>query len=291
MQSIQLLGKNRFLPFFLTQFLGALNDNLYKNGLTVFIAFQSVAISQSESNSLVNIAAGLFILPFFLFSTIAGQIADKYEKSQLIARIKLLEISIMLFAGLAFYLDSMAMLIGLLFLMGTQSALFGPVKYSLLPQALKDEELVGGNAMVGFGTFIAILLGLIAGVLITSIEETGTQWLSLAVLMTAVGGYLCSLKIPRAQANAPDLKIDFNLFRQLIQSFKHARDKESVFYSIMGISWFWFIGITMSPSCLTSCATSWAVTSRSMCYYWRFFPSALAPVHFCVSACQGESSR
>lgn len=244
MQSIHLLGKNRFLPFFLTQFLGALNDNLYKNGLTVFIAFQSVAISQAESNNLVNIAAGLFILPFFLFSTIAGQLADKYEKSKLIARIKLLEICIMLFAGLAFYLNSMSMLIGLLFLMGTQSALFGPVKYSLLPQVLRDEELIGGNAMVEFGTFIAILLGLIAGVLITSIEETGTMWLSLAVLVMAIAGYLTSLKIPVAKANAPELKIDFHLFRQFIQSFHHAREKESVFYSIMGISWFWFIGIT-----------------------------------------------
>mgnify|MGYP002639538442 CR=1 FL=1 len=244
MQSIHLLGKKRFLPFFLTQFLGALNDNLYKNGLTVFIAFQSVAITQSESNNLVNIAAGLFILPFFLFSTIAGQLADKYEKSLLISRIKLLEIIIMLFAGLAFYYQSMAMLIGLLFLMGTQSALFGPVKYSLLPQVLKSEDLVGGNAMVEFGTFIAILLGLIAGVLITSIEQTGTMWLSLAVLLMAVSGYLTSLRIPMAAANAPNLRIDFHLFRQFIQSFHHARGNMSVFYSIMGISWFWFIGIT-----------------------------------------------
>ncbi len=101
MQSIHLLGKRRFLPFFLTQFLGALNDNLYKNGLTVYIAFHSAAISQAESNQLVNIAAGLFILPFFLFSTVAGQLADKYEKSLLISRIKLLEIIIMSFAGLA----------------------------------------------------------------------------------------------------------------------------------------------------------------------------------------------
>ncbi len=244
MKSIDLLGKTRFLPFFLTQFAGALNDNLYKNGLTVFIAFQSAAISQSESNDLVNIAAGLFILPFFLFSTIAGQLADKYEKSFLISRIKLLEILIMLFAGLAFYLNSTVMLIGLLFLMGTQSALFGPVKYSLLPQVLNDDELVGGNALVEFGTFIAILLGLIAGVLITSIADNGTYWLSAAVLLMAVLGYLVSLKIPKLKPNAPDLKIDFHLFSQFIQSFRYAKDNRSVFYSIMGISWFWFLGIT-----------------------------------------------
>lgn len=244
MKSIQLLGERRFLPFFLTQFLGALNDNLYKNGLTVFIAFMSAAISQTESNNLVNIAAGLFILPFFLFSTIAGQLADKYEKSWLISRIKLLEILIMLCAGLAFYLDSMSMLIGLLFLMGTQSALFGPVKYSLLPQMLKQDELVGGNALVSFGTFIAILFGLIAGVLITSIENTGTYWLSLAVLCMAVLGFLISLKIPSAPSASPELKIDFHLLRQFKQSFHHARVNQSVFYSIMGISWFWFLGIT-----------------------------------------------
>lgn len=244
MKSIDLLGNARFLPFFLTQFSGALNDNLYKNGLTVFIAFHSAAITQSQSNDLVNIAAGLFILPFFLFSTVAGQLADKYEKSMLISRIKLLEIFIMMFAGLAFYLNSISMLIGLLFLMGTQSALFGPVKYSLLPQMLKDDELIGGNALVGFGTFIAILLGLIAGVLITSIEDTGTTWLSVAVLVMALLGYLISLKIPRAVANAPDLKIDFHLIRQFVQSFQYAKENRTVFYSIMGISWFWFLGIT-----------------------------------------------
>lgn len=244
MQSIQLLGKKRFLPFFLTQLLGALNDNLYKNGLTVFIAFQSAAISQADSNNLVNIAAGLFILPFFLFSTIAGQLADKYEKSLLISRIKLLEIFIMMFAGVAFYFQSMTMLIGLLFLMGTQSALFGPVKYSLLPQVLKDEELIGGNALVEFGTFMAILVGLIGGVLITSIEDTGTMWLSLAVVVMAVSGYITSLKIPLIKASEPELSIDFHLIKQFIQSFHHARKTPSVFYSIMGISWFWFIGIT-----------------------------------------------
>lgn len=244
MKSIGLLSKKRFLPFFLTQFSGALNDNLYKNGLTVFIAFQSASITQSESNDLVNIAAGLFILPFFLFSAIAGQLADKYEKSLLISRIKLLEIVIMLFAGLAFYLNSIPMLIGLLFLMGTQSALFGPVKYSLLPQVLQDEELIGGNALVEFGTFIAILIGLIAGVLITSIENSGSYWLSLAVFCMAVIGYLVSLKIPLAKADDPELKLDYHLLRQFIQSFHFARENRSVFYSIMGISWFWFLGIT-----------------------------------------------
>jgi len=240
---MKLLNKKRFLPFFITQLLGALNDNLYKNGLTVFIAFQAASISQAESNSLVNIAAGLFILPFFLFSTLAGQLADKYEKSRLIAHIKLLEIVIMLLAVLAFYWQSTTMLIGLLFLMGTQSAFFGPVKYSLLPQVLKDEELVGGNALVEFGTFMAILVGMILAVLITGIENNGTVWLSGAVVMVAIIGYWVSLKIPTLKASEPDLKIDFNIVKQFKESFNLARQTPSVFYSIMGISWFWFIGI------------------------------------------------
>ncbi len=240
---MKLLNKQRFLPFFMTQLLGALNDNLYKNGLTVFIAFQVASISQAESNNLVNIAAGLFILPFFLFSTLAGQLADKLEKSRLIAHIKLLEIMIMLLAVLAFYWQSTTMLIGLLFLMGTQSAFFGPVKYSLLPQILKDEELVGGNALVEFGTFMAILAGMILAVLIMGINGQGVFWLSVAVVVVAVFGFIASLKIPPLPPGAPDLAIDFNLAHQWKDSFKLARKVPSVFYSIMGISWFWFIGI------------------------------------------------
>ncbi len=240
---MKLLNKQRFLPFFITQLLGALNDNLYKNGLTVFIAFQVATISQADSNNLVNIAAGLFILPFFLFSTLAGQLADKLEKSRLIAHIKFLEIIIMLLAVLAFYWQSTAMLIGLLFLMGTQSAFFGPVKYSLLPQILKDDELVGGNALVEFGTFMAILVGMILAVLIMGINDNGAFWLSIAVVVVAILGFIASLKIPTLKASAPDLKIDFNIIRQLSDSFKLARKTPSVFYSIMGISWFWFIGI------------------------------------------------
>ncbi|MGD8841539.1 MAG: MFS transporter, partial [Gammaproteobacteria bacterium] len=150
--SIKLLTSQRFRPFFLTQLAGAFNDNLYKNGLTILIAFEAAGVSQQQSNTLVNVAAGLFIMPFFLFSPLAGQLADKYEKSMLIRRIKLLEIAIMIFGAAAFILQSPVMLVAILFLMGTQSALFGPVKYSLLPQALNPAELVGGNAMVEFGT-------------------------------------------------------------------------------------------------------------------------------------------
>ena len=239
--SIKLLKTRRFLPFFLTQLLGAFNDNLYKNGLTIFIAFQTANMTQASSNTLVNIAAGLFILPFFLISPIAGQLADKYEKSFLIRRVKLLEILIMLFAAVAFYLQNSWLLIAILFLMGTQSALFGPVKYSLLPQALHREELVGGNAMVEFGTFLAILLGLIASVFIL---DLGTTTLSLAVVSVAIIGYLTSRSIPPLPPASPELKISFNLFKQTASILRDAHQNRTVFYSIMGISWFWFIGIT-----------------------------------------------
>ncbi|MFV2031218.1 MAG: MFS transporter [Gammaproteobacteria bacterium] len=239
--SIKLLCSRRFLPFFLTQLLGAFNDNLYKNGLTIFIAFQAANISQESSNTLVNIAAGLFILPFFLFSPIAGQLADKFEKSILIRRVKQLEIFIMLLGAIAFYLQSPVLLISILFLMGTQSSLFGPVKYSLLPQALLPEELVGGNAMVEFGTFLAILLGLISAVLIIGL---GIQMLSFAVVIFAVAGYWASRSIPTLAANAPELSISYNIFTQTKNIMRDARENRTVFYSILGISWFWFIGIT-----------------------------------------------
>ena len=241
MDSISLLSKKRFLPFFLTQLLGAFNDNLFKNGLTVLIAFQAVSIDQSSSNTLVNVAAGLFILPFFLFSPIAGQLADKFEKAFLIRRIKLLEVGIMLLGAVAFVMESAELLIAILFLMGTQSALFGPVKYSLLPQALKPKELVGGNAMVEFGTFLAILMGLIASVFILGF---GTAQIAVAVVLVACVGYWASRAIPALPAADPDLKFDFNIIRQTRSIIADARENKAVFYSIMGISWFWFIGIT-----------------------------------------------
>ena len=239
--SIKLLSTPRFRPFFLTQLSGAFNDNLYKNGLTIFIAFQAASITQDDSNTLVNIAAGLFILPFFLFSPIAGQLADKHEKSMLIRRIKLLEIAIMLLGAAAFILHSPAMLVGILFLMGTQSALFGPVKYSLLPQALGPGELVSGNAMVEFGTFIAILMGLIVSVYVISFGNTA---MAAAVIVTACVGYWASRGIPPLAAGDPDLKISFNIPRQTVNILRDARENLTVFYSIMGVSWFWFLGIT-----------------------------------------------
>lgn len=234
-----LLGKKYFAPFFWTQFAGAFNDNVYKNVLILIIAFQSTAAFKGNSDILINMAAGLFILPFFLFSAFAGQIADKYEKAKLIRIIKFAEIIIMLFAAAALYYENITMLLVLLFFMGTQSTFFGPVKYSIMPQHLDDSEIIGGNALVEMGTFVSILLGTIAGGILVN---QGRGWAAVIVVITAIVGWLVSRKIPSAAPSSPTLKISWNLFGQSVKIIKYARQERIVFLSILGISWFWFLG-------------------------------------------------
>ena len=235
-----LLSKRRFLPYFITQALGAFNDNLYKNALLLFITFGSIS-AQGDSALLTNLAAGLFILPFFLFSPIAGQIADKREKSQLIRWIKLMEVAIMLVAAVAIIIGSIELMMTLLFLMGLQSAIFGPVKFSLMPQQLSSEELVGGNGLVEMGTFLAILLGTMSAGLFFDLDNA-KYWIASGVIVFAVLGYFSSRYIPEAPANDPHLKINWNPFTELVNTLKQARSNRPVFLSIMAISWFWFVG-------------------------------------------------
>ncbi len=235
-----LLGKRRFLPYFLTQALGAFNDNLYKNALLLLITFGGIS-AQSDSALLTNLAAGLFILPFFLFSPIAGQIADKLEKSKLIRWVKGLEVAIMALAATAILMGNIGMMMLLLFLMGLQSAIFGPVKFALLPQQLNDEELVGGNALVEMGTFLAILIGTITAGIFFDFDQ-GQYWIAGGIVLFAILGFLSSLYIPRASANDPHLKINWNPFSEMVNTLKQARENRSVYLSIMAISWFWFIG-------------------------------------------------
>ncbi len=239
-----LLKQRRFGPFFFTQFLGAFNDNVFKNALLIMIAFQITNLDAAGSNRLINISAGLFILPFFLFSAFAGQLADKYEKSLLIRRIKLLEIVIMLCAAMGFYLNSVPLLVGVLFLMGTQSTLFGPVKYGIIPQLINDEELVGGNGLVEMGTFLAILLGTATGGLLAKQAAPGGWPISLVIIFVACLGYLVSRSIPSSRATDPDLKINWNPFTETWQIINFARGNRTVFLSIIGISWFWLFGAT-----------------------------------------------
>ncbi|NMG44727.1 MFS transporter [Aromatoleum toluvorans] len=241
MTQFQLMRERRFLPFFLTQFLGAFNDNLYKNALVVLITFQAARFTTLAPGVLVNLAAGLFILPFFLFSATSGQLADKFEKTRLIRFVKLFEIAIMALAAVAFALDSLALLFAALFLMGVHSTIFGPVKYAVLPVYLREEELVGGNALVESGTFIAILLGTIAGG-VTIALPGGAAWLSAAVIAVAVAGYLTCRRIPPAPAADPGLKINWNPLTETWRNIRFTRENRTVFLSILGISWFWFYG-------------------------------------------------
>lgn len=242
---LDLLRLPRFAPYFVTQLLGAFNDNVFKNALVALITFSTIASSGANSASLVNIAAALFILPFFLFSALAGQLADKYEKSFLIRRIKLVEIAIMVLGAVAFLLQSLPMLLFVLFLMGCQSTFFGPIKYGILPQHLKETELVGGNAMVEMGTFLSILLGTIVGTQLATIEGvSGLLTISCAILIIATVGYWMSLKIPAASATDPNLVVDYNPFRETLRLIRYTKKNRIIFQSILGISWFWGLGAT-----------------------------------------------
>ncbi len=237
----RLLTQRRFGPFFLTQLLGAFNDNVFRNALVILLTFGVLGLSAEQVNLYVNVAAGLFILPFFLFSATAGQIAEKYEKSRLIRYVKLFEIAVMGLAVVGFLSGSVILLMSLLFLMGAQSALFGPVKYSILPQHLHETELVGGNALVEAATFLAILLGtMLGGWLIAT--TAGPQWIAAIVVGLAVLGYLASRGIPLAPAAAPDLRINWNPLTETWRNLRFMQTNRTVLLSVMGISWFWFSG-------------------------------------------------
>ena len=239
----RLLGQRRFLPFFVTQFLGAFNDNIFKNALIILIAFHGAEISSVGTNTLTNLSAALFILPFFLFSATAGQWIDKNEKSGLIRNIKFLEVLIMLCVAYAFYGGYLYALIGLLFMMGMQSTLFGPAKYSYIPQHLQDGELVAGNALVQSGTFVAILVGtMLGGVLIA--EDNGRQIVAIILVVIAVAGYLASRSIPVTPSLTPALEINWNPFSETWRNIAFIHRDRTIFLSVLGISWFWFLGAT-----------------------------------------------
>lgn len=236
-----LLNTHRFAPFFATQFLGAFNDNLFKNALIVLLTFQAVNWTTLAPEVLTNLAAGIFILPFFLFSATAGQLADKYDKAKLARLVKLLEIVIMGVALFGFSTHSLAVLLSALFLLGLHSSLFGPVKYAILPQHLREDELVGGNALVEAGTFVAILIGTLAGGLLAGVAGH-PGWVAIAGLVIAVLGYLCSRGIPAAPAPVPELVVSLNPLSETWRNIGFARQNRTVFLSILGISWFWLYG-------------------------------------------------
>ena len=239
-----LLGTRRFLPMFVTQFFGALNDNVYKQALLLVITYGWINQQSADVSTLNNLAALLFILPYFIFSATAGQIADKYERSQLVRGIKILEIGIMLIGSAGFILGHLWLLLLALFLMGTHSTFFGPIKYAILPEILKPNELMSGNALFQSGTSIEILLGMILGGAVISTSQGNLIWISLTVVIMAVLGYFSSRFVLKQNVTSPELKIDWNFFRTSFQTLKYAKSLPIVFLILLGNSWYWFYGAT-----------------------------------------------
>jgi hypothetical protein len=241
----RLLAERRFGPFFGVQFLGAFNDNVFKQALVILVTFHGAGFAGLAPEVMVNLAGGLFILPFFLFSATAGQLADKYDKARLIRMVKVLEIAIMLIAAVGFVRHDVALLLAALCLLGLHSTLFGPVKYAILPQALHERELVGGNALVETGTSLAILAGTILGGLLIALPSGPAQMVPAVTIGVAGLGYATSRLVPAAPPPQPGLAIDWNPFTETWRNFQFTRCNRTVFLSILGVSWFWFFGALM----------------------------------------------
>ena len=233
--------KGSFGALFWTQFLGAFNDNLFKNALVITLTFGGGAHFGLEAEQLVPLTAAAFIVPFFLFSAVAGQLADKLPKGQLIRWVKAAEIGILALAGAGFYLESVGVQFLALFLLGTQAAVFGPLKYGTLPDLLEPDDLVGGNALIEMGTFLAILLGTIAGGVLVA-QKGGPVLVGAAGVVVAVLGFVAASRVPRGVAAAPDLRVSRGLFKPTWELLQIAREPKSVLNSILGISWFWLLG-------------------------------------------------
>lgn len=249
-----LLRQRRFLPFFIVQGLGAFNDNVYRQAIIGLLFYLGVA--ESERTLYTNLAPALFILPYFLFSALAGQVAEKLEKSRLIVITTSMEIVIMSLAAVGFLTESLPVLLVALFCTGLQSTLFGPVKYSVLPSVLRPEELTGGNGLVEMGTSMSILTGMIVGGLVFTLAGThGPIVAATAVIALAVCGNLAARMIPKVDAGAPDLKINWNPIPESLAVLRMARRQKPVRNAILGVSWFWFVGTV-----LTAQLPSYAVT-------------------------------
>ncbi|MDP3871621.1 MAG: MFS transporter [Methyloversatilis sp.] len=238
-----LLKEGRFRPFFLTQLLGALNDNVFKTALITLLTFRAGSITDLSPGLLATVLPGVFILPFFLFSATCGQLADKYDRAMLARMSKLLEIVVMALGAWGFIAGNLPALVLALFLMGTQSTLFGPVKYAYLPQHLHDGELVGGNGLVESGTFVAILGGQILGAWLVGNTSAGA--IALVVLALAVTGWWTSRGIPLSLAPEPAMRLDWNPLSATRETLRFATGNRTVWLSLLGVSWFWFYGATL----------------------------------------------
>ena len=283
----QLLRERRFLPFFLTQALGAFNDNVFKNALVILVAFLTAQLTIADVNFYTNLAAGLFILPFLLFSATSGQLSDKYDKARLAQLVKVLEIAIMAIACAGFLSRSIPLLLAMLFMMGLHSTLFGPLKYGLLPQVLDDRELVGGNGLIEMATFVAILFGTILGSSLIRVDGLGAWLVGATTLGIAVVGLACALMMPRAPAPDPGLKLNWNPFSETWRNLAYIRGNRTVFLACLGISWFWFYGSIYFTSCRTTPRKCWAAVPACIRCCLPSSRSASAWARRCASACPG----
>jgi len=236
----ELLKQRRFAPFFWTQALGAFNDNVFKNALIAMVTFVLVSLSEKQESTFIQLASALFILPFFLFSATSGQLSERFDKAKLAQAVKWMEIAIMLIASVGFVYKSIPLLMACVFGMGLHSTLFGPLKYSLLPQVLRPEELTGGNGLVEMGTFVAILVGTILGANLINIPDTGAYWVAGATIVIAVVGLLTARKMPSAPGTTTS--INWNPISETLSTLSFVTKNRSVFLSCLGISWFWFYG-------------------------------------------------
>jgi MFS family permease len=244
MSQVELLRARRFAPLFWTQFLGALNDNVFRFALIIFVTFTLAERSAMDPRTLVVMTGGVFIVPFFLFSALAGQLADKFEKSRLIRFIKTTEVLVMALGAVGFVLGSTYLLLTVLFLMGTQSAFFGPLKYSVLPQHLQTHELTGGNGLIQMGTYVAILGGSVLGGLLASLGQLAPQAIIVSIVGLALLGRFAAQSIPPAEPGAPLLALDYNPVTSTWALLAESKRDASVFVIIMLISMFWFVGAT-----------------------------------------------
>lgn len=237
--SVALLRSRRFLPLFVTQALGALNDNLFKNALVVLVVFRMA----EGGPALVALAGGVFILPYALFSSLAGQLADRFDKSRLIRITKLFEAALMALAAWGFLAAQVPALFAVLFGLGVQAAFFGPLKYGILPDHLAEHELVRGNALIEAGTFGAILAGTIAGGALIGLAA-GPEIVAVAGLAVAALGVVAAFMIPSAIPADPGLRLGWNVARETWRLLRAARANAPVWLSILGLSWFWTVGAT-----------------------------------------------
>jgi 1-acyl-sn-glycerol-3-phosphate acyltransferase len=236
-----LLAQRRFAPFFWTQFLGAGNDNLFKFAFTLLVTYR-LQVEWLPPAQAGLVIGGLFILPFLLFSATSGQLADKYDKARLMRFVKSFEVVVMLLAAWGFYAGSVAVLLACTFLMGLHSTLFGPVKYAYMPQHLNERELTGGNGMIEMGTFVAILLGNVAGGVLINHPTAGPVGTALVCVVLALAGRVVAHYVPASPSTDPGLPIKWNPFTETWANLKLARGNLAVFRSLLGISWMWAVG-------------------------------------------------